>query len=354
MDVIKESLLYEKLKEEKVRCNTCERKCIIPKEKTGFCKTRKNEDGKLYTLVYGDVGLFTDANPIEKKPFFNFWPGSYALTVGTWSCNFGCVWCQNFHMSATPPNPQESNYISPERFIELVKLYNCQGTSISFNEPTLLFEYSLDVFKLARKEGFYNTYVTNGYMTLDALKLLKKAGLDAMNVDVKGDEEAVKKYCGGVDVKKVWRNIETAKKLGIHVEITTLVIPGVNEDEGCLKEIAGKIRKIDKNIPWHVTQYYPAYKALDYGLYPGRTPVETLEKAYRIGKESGLNYVYAGNVPGHKYENTYCHNCNEMLIERFGFDVVTYKVTKDNRCPVCKEKIPIVGSGGVSKEHAFF
>lgn len=343
---VKEALLYEKVGDD-VRCNTCERLCLIPLGQVGFCKTRKNIDGRLFTLEYGDISSFS-ANPVEKKPFFHFHPGSYAFTVGSWSCNFTCPWCQNHEISKEPPDPKRCNHIPPEKFIRLMKAGKCQGTSISFNEPTLMLEYPLDVFDLAGKEGFYNTYVTNGYMTLEALRLLVEHGLDAANVDVKGEEEAVRKYCGA-DVEKVWRNIAEARRLGVHVEVTTLVIPGVNDDEECLRGIAGRIRReVGVDTPWHVTQYYPAYMALQLGLYPGRTPVGTLEEAWRIGRKEGLNYVYAGNVPGHQYENTYCPNCGEPLIQRIGFSVVDYKVTSDNKCPKCKESIPIVGKGARS------
>jgi len=344
---VKEGRLYQKI-DGAVRCNTCERLCQIDPGQNGFCKTRKNIDGRLFTLEYGDISSFS-ANPIEKKPFFHFYPGSYTFTVGSWSCNFTCPWCQNYDISKCPPDLKKRSYISPQNFIKLTKEKRCQGTSISFNEPTLLFEYSLDVFDLARKEGFYNTYVTNGYMTLEALKLLVEHGLDAANFDMKGYGEAVRRYCG-VNVEKVWRNIAEARRLGVHVEITTLVIPGVNDDEECLRSIASRIRReVGENTPWHVTQYYPAYKALEVGLYDGRTPVEILERAWQIGRNEGLNYVYAGNVPGHRYENTYCPNCDELLIRRLGFDVVDYRVTSDGICPKCRGQISIVGKGVKSR-----
>ncbi|MCW3141132.1 MAG: AmmeMemoRadiSam system radical SAM enzyme [Methanophagales archaeon] len=338
---IKEALLYEQLESKKVRCKTCERFCKIGVGKLGFCKTRMNLDGKLYTLEYGDISSIS-ANPIEKKPFFHFFPGSKALTAGSYSCNFSCPWCQNWDISKTAPNLARSNYVSPERFVQMIKEKGCQGTSISFNEPTLLLEYSLDVFELAKKDGCYNTYVTNGYMSAAALRLLVEHGLDAMNVDVKGCAEAVDKYCGA-DMEKVWRNIKEAKSKGVHIELTTLIIPGVNEDEECLKSIASRIRKeVGENTPWHVTQYYPAYRSLELGLYKGRTPLKTLEHARETGKKEGLNYVYLGNVPGHPYENTYCPSCGALLIKRSGFDLVSYRITAENKCPKCGEGIPIV------------
>ncbi|MEM2137095.1 MAG: AmmeMemoRadiSam system radical SAM enzyme [Candidatus Methanomethylicia archaeon] len=338
---VREALLYDKLDGE-VRCKTCERFCIIPYGKNGFCRTRRNINGKLYTIIYGDISSL-NANPIEKKPLFHFYPGSYALTVGSWSCNFTCPWCQNYMISKFPPDLRRSNYISPEDFVRMVGEYNCIGTSISFNEPTLLLEYSIDVFKLAKSHGYYNTFVTNGYMSFDALKLLCENGLDAVNVDIKGDGEAVEKYCDA-DVEKVWRNCIEFKRLGVHVEVTTLVIPGVNDDEDCLRSIASRIkRELGENTPWHITQYYPAYKALEYGLYAYRTPVEILEKAWRIGHEEGLNYVYIGNVPGHDKENTYCPKCSKLLIKRYVFTIVEYNLNADSTCPKCGEKIPIIG-----------
>ncbi len=335
----KEAFLYEQ-KGKKVRCGTCERFCEIDVGESGFCKTRMNIDGKLYTLEYGDISSIS-ANPIEKKPFFHFFPGSRALTAGSYGCNFSCPWCQNWDISKSVPTPAGSNYVSAERFVRMVKERRCQGTSISFNEPALLLEYSLDVFELAKREGYYNTYVTNGYMSADALRLLVEHGLDAMNVDIKGCEEAVRKYCGA-DIEKVWRNIKEAKRKGVHVELTTLIIPRVNDAEKCLRSIASRIRnEVGRNTPWHVTQYYPAYKSLEVGLYKGRTPVETLERAWSIGKEEGLNYVYLGNVPGHHYENTYCPDCGELLIKRYGFDVVSYRITAENKCPKCGETIVV-------------
>ncbi|MBS7281630.1 MAG: AmmeMemoRadiSam system radical SAM enzyme [Candidatus Freyarchaeota archaeon] len=333
---LREAILTERTDDERLRCLTCMRKCIIPEGEVGFCKTRKNIGGKLYTLIYGDISSLS-ANPIEKKPFFHFYPGSKALTVGSWSCNFTCPWCQNWEISKHPPD-EFKNYVSPEQFMRLVKAYKCQGTSISFNEPTLLLEYSLDVFRLAKKAGYYNTYVTNGYMTLKALELLVESGLDAMNVDVKGCKETVQKYCGA-DVEHVWRNIHESKRRGVHIEITTLVIPRVNDDVDCLRGIARRIKEEDENIPWHVTRFHPEYKMTDREA----TPIQTLERAREVGLSEGLKYVYIGNVPGHKGENTWCPNCGELLIERYIFSITKYRITPENKCPRCGTQIPIIG-----------
>jgi pyruvate formate lyase activating enzyme len=337
---IREALLYEKL-EEGVRCDTCERHCKIGPGKSGFCSTRKNIDGKLYTLEYGDISSIS-ANPIEKKPLFHFRPGSRALTVGTFSCNFTCPWCQNYRISKSSPLEERGEDISPEEFLKLMKRYNCQGTSMSFNEPTLLFEYSLEIFVLTRREGYYNTFVTNGYVTSEALGLLIDHGLDAMNVDIKGSAEVVKKYCDA-DVEMVWRNAREAKKRGVHIEITTLIIPGVNDDEVCLRGISSRIREdLGKSTPWHVTRYQPAYK-FETELYVPPTDIKTLERAREIGQREGLKYIYLGNVPGHPYENTYCPKCGEELIRRYIFDIMKISLTQDKRCPKCGEEIPIIG-----------
>ena len=332
----RKALLYEKLGNGKVKCNLCERRCVIPTGELGFCKTRRNLNGELYTLQYG-LSSGISANPIEKKPFYHFWPGSTSLTIGCWSCNYLCPWCQNFHISKFPPNPARSEYIAPEKFVKLVKEYECQSTSVSFNEPTLMFEWSLDVFRLARKEGYCNTFVTNGYMTLEALRMLYEAGLDAINIDVKGDAEAVRKYCGA-DVEIVWRNVREAKQLGLHVEVVNLVIPGVNDLEEQLRGLARRhLSEAGPETPFHFTAYYPAYK---FDAPP--TPVSTLERAHDIAVSEGLHYVYTGNVPGHRYENTYCPSCGRLLIERYGLELVRSEL-KGRRCPGCGCEVPLVG-----------
>ncbi len=336
MPTVRRAQLFKKLPDERVQCNLCERRCKIKPNTTGFCKVRKNIGGELYTLVYGDVSSIS-ANPIEKKPFYHFWPGSVALTIGTWSCNQTCPWCQNFSLSKFPPNPSRANYIAPEDFVKQALRERCQGISISFNEPTLMFEYSLDVFKLVHARGLYNTYVTNGYFTLEALRMLHDAGLDALCIDVKGDAAAVRKYCGA-DVDVVWRNVREAKILGIHVEVVNLVVPGVNDRDEQLRELARRhLREAGRETPLHFTAYYPAYK---FDAPP--TPLATLERAHDIAVSEGLEFVYLGNVPGHRYENTCCPNCGEMLIKRFGLELVKINL-KGNRCPSCGREIPIVG-----------
>lgn len=273
-------------------------------------------------------------NPIEKKPFFHFFPGSLAFTVGSYSCNFSCPWCQNWDISKVEP-PEYGNFISPKDLVQLALEQKAHGLSYSFNEPTLLLEHSLEAFRIAKKKGLYNTYVTNGYMTTDALKLLIESGLDGMSINIKGSQESVKKYCGA-DVEIVYRNAKMAKMQDVHVEIVTLVIPEVNDTEEIFREIASRIKnELGEDTPWHVNRYHPQYK-----FTKPQTPIKTLEKARKIGFEEGLLYVYIGNVPGHPSENTYCPNCKELLLERYIFDITKNKL-KANKCPTCDFEIAI-------------
>ena len=334
---VRPALLQER-KGSKVECHTCERRCLLTTGGLGWCRTRQNRDGQLVTLIYGAISSLS-ANPIEKKPFYHFHPGTFALTAGSWSCNFGCPWCQNWEISKSPP-PPESRYLSPEAFLEFVEKAGCQGTSISFNEPTLSLEWSLDAFRQARERGFYNTLVTNGYMTPAALELLIDAGLDAMNIDLKGDAAAVRRCCRGIDVERVWATAQHARARGLHVEITTLVIPGVNDSDAVLRGVAERIaRGLGRDVPWHVSAYYPAYR---FDAPP--TPLRTLERAWAIGREAGLHYVYTGNAPGHEYSNTHCPRCEVLLIRRWGFEVVENRL-RAGRCFRCGQTIAGVWRG---------
>ncbi|MFX0177624.1 MAG: radical SAM protein, partial [Candidatus Hodarchaeota archaeon] len=221
----------------------------------------------------------------------------------------------------------------PEKLIEIAIRNRCQGTSISFNEPTLLFEYSLEVFKLAKEKALYNTYVSNGYMTELVLRELVKCGLDAINIDIKGDNEMVKRYCGA-DVEKVWRNAKLFKDLGVHVEITTLLIEDYNTDDKVIKEISERICKdLGKDTPYHLSRFFPHYKSHEYKLFDP-TPKELLYKAFEIANES-LDYVYIGNLYQSKYENTYCPNCSKMVIERAGLGIKKQFLDSNGRCKFC-------------------
>lgn len=339
------SKYQERINEKISRCLICERKCKITTGNLGYCQTRINLDGEIYSIVYGLIPALS-YNPIEKKPLYHFYPRSTAITVGTYGCNFNCFWCQNYHIS----HPSEEihqltkefkKYIDPKSLIEMAIQHNCRGTSISFNEPTLLFEYSLEVFKLAKAQGLYNTYVTNGYMTDYVLQDLIKHGLDAMNIDIKGDADMVKKYCGA-DVEYVWRNAKVAKELGVHVEVTTLLIENFNTSKKVIEEISQRILEdLGKETPFHLTRFFPHYKSNEYNLF-NPTPEHLLYEAYEIVKEVGLDYVYLGNLSKSKYENTYCPNCSKLAIQRSGYTVDVFNLDTDGKCRSCGKFIAYI------------
>jgi len=336
--VVKESPLYEKLRAGKARCLVCERRCVLGDGDYGFCGTRANIGGKVFTLVYGDLSAL-ESRPIEIKPFFHYYPASSALTFSTWSCNFACPWCQNYHLSKVKPSPRTASYIPPEDVVREALRSGDQGVCVSFNEPTMLFEYSLDVFELAAKRGLYCCYVSNGYMTDLALKSLLESGLSGLKVDVKGTEEVYRKYCGVYGADKVWRNARLAKEAGAHVEVVYLVVNGVNDELSMVEEVVERhLKALGPEVPMHFTRYFPAYK-----FYNPPTPVEKLEQARNLAVEMGVKYAYIGNVPGHPYENTYCPSCGQLLIRRYSYSVLEYNVTSDNKCPRCGCRIPIYG-----------
>jgi pyruvate formate lyase activating enzyme len=281
-----------------------------------------------------------ESRPIEIKPFFHFWPGSSALTFSTWSCNFNCVWCQNHHLSRTEPNPSEaSHYFNPEKIVKLALNQHDSGLCASFQEPTMLTEWTLPVFNLGRQKELYSCYVSNGYMTHEALKLLKEAGMTGLKIDIKGDKQTYQQHCGGADVEKIWHNAHEAKKMGFHTEIVNLIVTDVNDDEETLRWIIKKhMKNVGEDTPLHFTRYSPTDE-----FQKPQTSVETLEKAYNLAKKEGVNYSYIGNVQGHKYENTYCPKCGAQLIQRFDYTIIQYKVTEDKKCPTCGQSIPITG-----------
>jgi pyruvate formate lyase activating enzyme len=323
---------------DRVQCILCERRCIIEVEQVGVCKTRKNMGGRLYTLVYGDLSG-VESRPIEIKPFFHYWPGSSALTFSTWSCNFDCPWCQNHHLSKSKPKPDESESISPARIIGTAIASGDEGLCASFQEPTLLTDWAANVFPSAKAHGLYCCYVSNGYMTMEALELLRRSGLDGLKIDVKGDEEAYRKYCGSVRADVPWRNAEVAKRTGIHVEIVNLIIPGVNDSESTIATIIEEhLKHLGPDTPLHFTRYVPAYK-----FHTPATNIQQLESAREAARNAGVKYAYIGNVRGHPYENTFCPECGERVVVRDGYAIVSYRLTMENRCPACGTRVPITG-----------
>jgi pyruvate formate lyase activating enzyme len=332
----KEALLYDKLPDSQVQCHTCQRRCTIPPGKRGWCLTRLNEGGVLYSLIYGEVSSLS-INPIEKKPVFHFHPGTRWLSLGSLGCNFRCPGCQNWEIAHwSGKDTTATHYLSPEHQVEMALSHGCLGLSWTFNEPTLWFEYTLDSAKLAREKGLYTNYVTNGFITGEALDTIAPY-LDVYRVDVKGfSADTYQKIAHTPDFEMVLKGAERAKRRGMHVEVVTNIIPGVNDDDVELKGIASWIKSnLDSDTPWHVTRFHP-YLKLSH-LYP--TPVSTLEQAREIGMNAGLHYVYLGNVPGHDGENTYCHHCGSLLIKRYVFDVLENRI-REGRCPECDTQIP--------------
>lgn len=315
------------------------RNCEITEGRTGFCGTRKNVDGELYTLVYGDISALESRN-IEIKPFYHFYPGSTALTFSTWSCNFRCPWCQNHHLSRAVPNPERTEYTPPEKIVKKAIDVGDDGLCASFQEPTLLFEYLLDLFPIAKEKGLYTSCVSNGYMSHEALKLLRESGLDALKIDVKGNEDVYRECCGGVDVTAVWNNVRYAIELGIHVEIVNLVVTGVNDTEDAiLWLIENHLKSAGADIPLHFTRYFPAY---EYRAAP--TTMERLRWAYRKANGMGVTYPYVGNVYADEYNHTYCPECGEPVVKRKGHKVVKVRLTSDNKCMKCGNRISITGN----------
>jgi len=335
----RETHLSETLARGAVRCRLCERLCALRPSELGECKARGNLAGKLYTLVYGNLSAI-ESRPIEIKPFFHYWPGSTSLTFSTWSCNLDCTWCQNYSLSKTAPNPQESQYRSPEEIVQMALNRGDEGLCASFQEPTLLAEWVSDAFTFAHRRGLYCCFVSNGYMTIEALRYLADHGLDGIKIDVKGNSETYKRYCNGVRGDEVvWRNAKKAKELGLHVEIVNLVVTNVNDDETCLRQLVQRhVKEVGVETPIHFTRYYPAYKFKN-----SQTKVATLELAYRIAKEEGVFFPYIGNVNGHPYENTYCPQCQKVLIRRYGWRLSEYNLDENQRCPTCHFQLPITG-----------
>ncbi|MCM8757535.1 MAG: AmmeMemoRadiSam system radical SAM enzyme [Candidatus Omnitrophica bacterium] len=331
---MKEALLYEKLENNSVRCFLCNHNCQIKEGSSGICRVRKNIKGKLYSLIYGKpCALHID--PIEKKPFYHFFPGSFAFSLATFGCNFKCGFCQNWQISQeySLKDIESQQEILPSEVVELALKNKCKSISYTYTEPTVFFEYALEIARLSKEKGLYNNFVTNGYMTKEALDMIKPY-LDAANVDLKFfKENSYRKNCKA-NLEPVKESITYMRKLGIWVEVTTLVIPDENDSEEELTQLARFLAGVDKNIIWHVSKFHPDYQYLNYNV----TSESTLRKAQDIGYKAGLNYVYVGNVWGWG-NDTICHNCKKLLIKREYFSILEYNL-KGNRCPYCNTVIP--------------
>jgi pyruvate formate lyase activating enzyme len=328
---MKEALFYKQLKNNTVQCTLCPHFCAVRDGERGNCGVRENKKGKLYSLVYGKI-IAEHIDPIEKKPLFNFLPGTDSYSISTQGCNFHCQFCQNSEISQ-PGKIIYGKEASPEEIVQLAIENNCSSISYTYTEPTIFYEFALDTAKLAKKKGLKNIFVTNGFINPEPLKEISPY-LDAANIDLKAFTEDFYKNLIGARLKPVLDSIKLYHELGIFIEITTLVIPGKNDSEKELTQIAEFISSIDKNIPWHVSRFHPDYKMLDAEI----TPEKTLFNAVKIGKKAGLKYIYAGNLPDNDFESTYCPKCNKKIIERHGFFVSKIDIV-GNKCRYCGEKI---------------
>jgi len=337
---MKEAYLYEKLKNHNVRCLNCSHYCHLSPDQKGICGVRQNIDGKLYSLNYGQV-VALNIDPIEKKPLFHFLPGSLSLSLAAVGCNFKCLACQNWKISQaghliSPINWGED--IAPEEIVKIALKNNIPSISYTYTEPTVFLEYALDTMKLAKEKGLKNIWVSNGYMSPEALELISPY-LDATNIDLKGFNLAFYRKNCSATLEPVLNNLIAIKKKKIWLEITTLVIPGLNDDEESLKGIAQFIaQKLGRNTPWHISQFSGT---ISWKLqHIEDTPVETLEKAYQLGRQAGLHYVYIGNVFGEEHKNTYCPKCGTLVIGRQGYYITRKDV--DGHCPNCHYNLYII------------
>ena len=331
---MKEALFYEKLDNYAVQCHLCAHHCVIARGKRGICGVRENRGGILCTLVYGRT-IAENIDPIEKKPLFNFLPGSKSFSIATAGCNFRCLHCQNHDISQMPRNRDAimGKNLSPDDIVSLAKQYGCESISYTYTEPTIYYEYACDTAKRASAEGLKNVFVTNGYITEEPLRAISPY-LDAANIDLKSFTEGFYKKICGAKLQPVLDAIKLYRDLNIWIEITTLIIPTHNDSTPELEQIASFIKDLGNDIPWHITAFHPTYRLTD----QAPTQVSALMQARDIGIRAGLRYVYVGNVPGERGENTYCYNCGVLLIERYGFKIITNNIS-DAQCPKCQAKI---------------
>lgn len=336
---MKEASFWEKRDDDALHCFLCRHNCIIAEGKRGICGVRENRGGALYTLVYG-VPCASHVDPIEKKPLFHFYPGTKAFSIATVGCNFRCLHCQNHDISQGPRETKRifGQNTSPEAVVAEAKASGCTSISYTYTEPTIFFEYAYDIIQIARKEGIANNFVTNGYIEEEPLKAIAPY-LDAANIDLKGFNESFYGKICGAKLSGVLDSIRLHKKLGIWIELTTLIIPGHNDSDDELTSIARFIaRELGNEVPWHVSAFYPTYKLLD----APPTSASTLARARQIGIEAGLRYVYVGNIPGLDGENTYCPTCHKTVIGRYGYKITEYNL-KGGACSFCGSAVDGVG-----------
>jgi len=326
---MKQALLFKKLGGKKVQCNLCAFNCILNEGDIGVCKVRKNIQGELYSLNYDKIAAF-NADPIEKKPLYHFLPSSTSFSIATMGCNFKCQFCQNYTLSQIQDeNSIMGENISPEDIVKTALKTGSKSIAYTYSEPTIFFELMYETAKLAKENNLKNVMVTNGYMSKEALEMISPY-LDGANVDLKAFSDIFyKKYCKA-SLEPVLETIKRMKDNGIWVELTTLVIEDLNTDEEEMKKIISFILNLDKNIPWHVSRFFPVYKLNNFPI----TDTKTIFNFLETGKKMGLNYLYGGNISTDDWNNTYCPNCKSILIERNGYHT-KIKNLSNGKCSSC-------------------
>jgi len=325
-----EALLYEKQEDRRVRCALCSHRCRIEPGKRGICAVRENREGVLVSLVYGAL-IAENVDPIEKKPLFHCLPGSRSYSIATAGCNFCCSFCQNHEISQMPR--EEGRIVgrrrTPEEVVEATLRSGSKSIAYTYTEPTVYFEFAHDTAVIAKSKGIRNVFVTNGYMTPEMLRMAAP-WLDAANVDLKAFRDDFYRSQCGARLEPVLENLRLMKELGIWVEVTTLLIPGLNDSDVELRDLAGFVRSLGPETPWHISRFHPRYRMTE----KGPTPAEAIHRAAAIGKAAGLKYVYSGNIPGDAGENTACAACGQLLIGRYGFSVERQDLA-GSACPRC-------------------
>ncbi len=339
---LKRAVLWEPAKDKKTQCRLCAHRCLIAEGRMGKCGVRTNIDGVLYSLNYDKV-CSANPDPIEKKPLFHFQPGTKSFSIATMGCNFQCDFCQNWQISQAAIESEniDGEPIAPEAIVKAAVRSGCKSIAYTYTEPTVFMELCADCARLAKQQGLANVFVSNGYQTKEAIDFAAE-WLDAINIDLKAFSEDYYNRLCRAKLQPVLDTIEyIAKQTNIWLEVTTLLLPVENDSDEELKRLAEfLVAKAGPDTPWHISRFHPQYKYLD--SHP--TPMETLQRAYEIGKQAGLHYVYLGNVPGAKTESTYCYKCNKLLIERIGYHIAADYI-KDSCCPDCGTKIAGVELG---------
>jgi pyruvate formate lyase activating enzyme len=335
-ETLKEAVLWDAAEGGRVRCRLCSFRCLIDDGKPGHCSVRQNRGGTLYSLNYHKV-CSANPDPIEKKPMFHFQPGSQAFSIATMGCNFRCEFCQNWQISqaALDVGAIDGESYSPEQIVAAARRSGCKSMAYTYTEPTVFMELCADCGKLAKEQGLANVFVSNGYMTREAIDFATP-WLDGINVDLKGFTDDYYQRLCQARLQPVLDTIaHIAKQTKIWIEVTTLLLPGENDSEEELKRLAGwLVQSAGPDVPWHISRFHPQYK------YQGAraTPLESLQRAERLGRQAGLRYVYLGNVPGSRSESTFCHHCGRLLIERMGYQIRSNVIEK-SQCPQCGTKI---------------